>query len=77
MEQQSERFDNCVDWYSHLSGGGAFEDGKYFGWDFGFGFVEVERFDGGYFENGVAFGSGCVEEEFEFGRMRKHIGDFG
>ena len=39
--------------------------------------VYFEQFDGGYFENGVAFGGGGFEEEVEFGRMRKHIGDFG
>ena len=37
----------------------------------------VERFDGGYFEDWVAFGGGCFEEEMEFGRMRTQIGDFG
>ena len=37
----------------------------------------VERSDGEYFEDGVAFGDGCFEEEMEFGMMLKHIGDFG
>ena len=37
----------------------------------------VEKFDGVYFEDGVAYGSGCFEEEVEFGRIQKHIGDFG
>ena len=37
----------------------------------------VDWFDGGYFKDGVEFEGGCFEEEVEFGRMRKHIGDFG
>ena len=37
----------------------------------------VKRSDSGYFEDRVAYGGGCFEEEVEFGRMRKHIGDFG
>ena len=72
-----ERFDNFVgkfdDWYSDLSGGGVFGDLKHFG----FYFVAVEWFDGEYFEDRVAFGDGCFEEQVEFGRMRKHIWDFG
>ena len=44
---------------------------------FGFDFVVVERFDGRYFEEWVAFGGGCSMEEVEFGKMRKHIRDFG
>ena len=66
-----------MNWYSNLSGGWVFEDWKYFGFDFGFDFAVVECFDDGYFEDGVAFGGGCFEEEVEFGSMRKHIGDFG
>ena len=31
----------------------------------------------GIFGNWVAFWGGCFEEEAEFGRMRKHIGDLG
>ena len=42
-----------------------------------FDFLAVERFDGKYFEDGAAFGDGCFEEEKEFSRMLKHIGDFG
>ena len=72
-----ERFSNYVDksedWYSDSSGDGVFGDGKYFGFDF----AVVERFDGGYFEDGVVFGGGCFEEEAEFGKMWKHIGNFG
>ena len=37
----------------------------------------VERFDGGYFEAGMAFRGVCFEEEVEIGGMQKHIGDFG
>ena len=44
---------------------------------FDFDFVAVERFDGEYFEDGVAFKDGCFEEDMEFGRMQKPIGDFG
>ena len=76
-----EHFDIFVgtyeDWYSDLSGGGVFEDWKCFGFDFGFDFVVVEQFDSGYFKDGVAFGGGCFEDEVKFGRMQKHIGDFG
>ena len=39
--------------------------------------MAADRFDGEYFEDGVAFGDGSFEEEMEFGNMRKHIGDFG
>ena len=53
-----------------------FGHGKSFGLDFGFGFAVVEWFDVGYFEDGVIFGRGCFEEEVEFDRMRKYIGDF-
>ena len=44
---------------------------------FGFDFMEVEWFDGGYFEDGVAIGGGCFEEEVEFCRMQKNIRVFG
>ena len=37
----------------------------------------VKRSDSEYFEDGVAFRDGCFEGEMEFGRMLKHIGDFG
>ena len=40
-------------------------------------FMVVELFDGGYFESGVTFKGCCFEEEIEFGRMLKHIDDFG
>ena len=39
--------------------------------------MAADRFDGEYFEDGVAFGDGCFEEEMEFGRMLKHIVGFG
>ena len=39
--------------------------------------MAVEQFNGEYFEDKVAFGDGFFEEEMEFGRMLKHIGDFG
>ena len=39
-------------------------------------FDMVERFDCGYFMDGVGNGSGCFEEEVEFCLMQKHIGDF-
>ena len=68
--------DKSEDWYSDLSGGGVFGDWIYFDLDFGFGFAVVERFDIGYFEGGMVFECGCFEEEVEFGRMRKHNGDF-
>ena len=42
----------------------------------GFDFVVVERFEGGYFEDGMTFGGCCFEKKVEFGRMHKHIGDF-
>ena len=39
--------------------------------------MAVKLFDGVYFEDGVAFRDSCFEKEMEFGRMQKHIGDFG
>ena len=39
--------------------------------------MAVEQFDGEYSEDGVAVEDGCFEEVMEFGRMKKHIGDFG
>ena len=78
-----ERFDNFLgtseDFFINLSGGGVFGDWKHLGFDlcFGFGFVGVERSNGEYFGDGVTFEDGCFEEEMEFGRMQKHIGDFG
>ena len=69
--------DKSTDWYSDLSGGRVFGDWKYFCFEFGFDFAVVEKFDGGYLEGVVAFGDGCYVEEVEFGRMQKHIGDFG
>ena len=37
----------------------------------------VERSDGEYFEDGVAFEDAWFEEVMEFGRMQKHNGDLG
>ena len=39
--------------------------------------MAVERFDVEYFEDGAVFEDGCFEDEMEFGRMWKHILDFG
>ena len=39
--------------------------------------MAVGRFDGAYFQDGVAFEDECFEEVMEFGRIQKHIGDFG
>ena len=39
--------------------------------------MAVEQFDGEYFEDRAVFEDGCLEEEMQFGRMQKHIGDFG
>ena len=48
-----------------------------FGFGFDSGFVVVEWFDGGYFDNEVVFGNGCFEEVVEYGRRQIHTEDFG
>ena len=63
--------------YYDLSGSGVFGNSKYSGFDFGFNILAVERPDGEYFEDGVELEDSCFEEVIEFGRMQKHIGDFG
>ena len=45
-----------------------------FGFDYGF--AMVEQFDGGYFEDEVAFRSGCFEEVVKSGKRRRHTEDF-
>ena len=42
-----------------------------------FVFVAVERFDGEYSEDGVAFEDGFFEEVMEFGMTQNYIMDFG
>ena len=39
--------------------------------------MAVERFDGEYSKDGVAFDDAWFEEVMEFGRMQKHNGDLG
>ena len=39
--------------------------------------MAVERSDGEYFEDVAVFEDGYFEEGMEFGRMLKHIVDFG
>ena len=53
-----------------------FGSGKCFCFGFHSGFVVVERFGNGYFEEKEVFGNCYFEEGVQFGKRQRHIAGF-